>query len=109
MIFRAFFDESGTSPHENKSLVMGGFVGHIDEWKQASEAWDECLQESPSINHFSRNEANMLDGQFRHWKRSAADEKVKNLAGVINFACKVSARVCSTLGLRTETRKHPKE
>src|ERR1035438_6587987 len=65
MIFRAFFDESGTSPHENKSLVMGGFVGHIDEWKQASEAWYECLQESPSINHFSRNEAKMLDGQFK--------------------------------------------
>ncbi|MGC2473178.1 MAG: DUF3800 domain-containing protein [Candidatus Sulfotelmatobacter sp.] len=83
MIFRAFFDESGTSPHENKSLVIGGFVGHIDEWKQASEAWDACLRESPSINYFSRNEANMLDGQFRHWKRSAADEKVKNLAGVI--------------------------
>jgi hypothetical protein len=83
MIFRAFFDESGTSPHENESLVMGGFVGHIDEWAQASEAWNEYLQESPSINHFSRNEANMLDGQFRRWKRSTADEKVKKLAGVI--------------------------
>jgi hypothetical protein len=83
MIFQAFFDESGTCPLENKSLVMGGFVGHIDEWEQASEAWGECLQESPPINHFSRKEASMLDGQFRHWKRSAANEKVNRLARVI--------------------------
>jgi len=44
MIFRAFFDESRTSPHENKSLVMGGFVGHIDEWKQASETWTNAYK-----------------------------------------------------------------
>lgn len=83
MIFGAFFDESGLNPHEDEALIMAGFVGHEDEWKRASEAWDQCLLESPKIDYFSRKEAIGLNGQFDRWKRPEADEKMRSLARVI--------------------------
>jgi hypothetical protein len=43
MMFRAFFDESGTDPKKNKALVLGGFLGSVEEWERASDAWDACL------------------------------------------------------------------
>jgi len=39
-VYRAFFDESGTDPDENKALVFGGFLGSVEEWERASDAWD---------------------------------------------------------------------
>ena len=32
MLFTAFFDESGVDPIKAKSLIIGGFLGHNDEW-----------------------------------------------------------------------------
>jgi hypothetical protein len=83
MIFRAFFDETAVNPHENEAMIFGGFTGHVEEWKRASDAWDECLHASPSIDYFSHNEANILDGEFLRFSRSAADEKLLTLAKVI--------------------------
>ena len=83
MIFRAFFDESGIDPLQASRLVMGGFVGHFDEWERAAVAWDECLTESPSIRYFSHHEANTLSGEFRGFSRKEADDKSRKLAHVI--------------------------
>lgn len=83
MRFRACFDESGLNPDENATLVLGGFVGHVEEWERASQAWNDCLKGHPSIDYFSHKEANGLNEQFRKFSRSAADKKITALAQVI--------------------------
>lgn len=83
MVLRAFFDESGTDPKENKALILGGFIGKVEEWERASDAWDECLRQNPSIKYFSHNEAQSLDGQFSRFRRETADAKVLTLAKII--------------------------
>lgn len=83
MTFRAFFDESGTNPNEDKVLIVAGFLGRVEEWEKAIDAWDECLHESPRIEFFKRHHAQSLEGQFQRWKRGQADAKVVALASVI--------------------------
>jgi len=82
-MFRAFFDESGLNPHEDKVLVMAGFLGRAAVWAEASDAWNACLHESPRIEYFSHREAQSLTKEFRGWPRQRADDKVLALAGVI--------------------------
>ena len=82
-MLRAFFDESGTDPKENKALIMGGFLGKVEEWERASEAWDDCLRQNPPIKYFSHNEAQSLDGEFSRFRKETADAKVLALAKTI--------------------------
>lgn len=84
LVFRAFFDESGTNPKENKALVIGGFLGRVEEWERASDAWDRCLHDKPSIDYFKHNDAQTLDGQFLKFNRTTADAKVLALAETIS-------------------------
>lgn len=83
LVFRAFFDESGTNPEENKALVMAGFLGRVEEWERASDAWDACLHQKPSIEYFKHSEAQSLDGEFLRFNRATADAKVLSLARTI--------------------------
>lgn len=83
-MFRAFFDESRTDPEKNKALVMGGFLGRVEEWERASDAWDECLHEAPDIGYFKHSEAQSLNGEFLKFNRASADKKVLALANVIS-------------------------
>lgn len=83
-MFRAFFDESGTNPLENKALVMGGFLARVEEWERASDAWDACLHDKPSIEYFKHSEAQSLGGEFRQFNRTSADAKVLALTKTIN-------------------------
>ena len=80
MVFRAFFDESGKDPVRNKALVMGGFLGRVEEWLKASDAWDEALHESPRIEYFKSSEATSLTGEFWRWRRIETDKKILSLA-----------------------------
>jgi Protein of unknown function (DUF3800) len=83
VVFKAFFDESG-GPESSKALIMGGFLGRVEEWERASDAWDECLHQSPAIEYFKRREAQGPNGQFEGWDRPSADKKVLALATVIS-------------------------
>ena|GEM_PF-1955866 len=82
-MFKAFFDESG-GPEASKALIMGGFLGRVEEWEHASDAWDECLRQSPAIDYFRHSEAQGLNEQFHGWKRADAESKVLALATVIS-------------------------
>jgi hypothetical protein len=66
---KAFFDESGLDARKDKALIIGGFLASVDEWERASDAWDECLHESPAVNYFS--------------SRKSSETKTNNLARVI--------------------------
>jgi hypothetical protein len=83
-VFRAFFDESGTNPQLNKALVLGGFLGRVEEWERASDAWDACLHENPSIEYFKHSEAQSLSSQFARFNRTSADAKVLALTKMLN-------------------------
>jgi Protein of unknown function (DUF3800) len=83
MAMRAFFDESGLNPHEDKALVMGGYLGTIEEWERTSEAWDACLSAPPAIRYFKGDEARNLQGEFFRIGRAAADQKANDLADVV--------------------------
>ena len=83
MMLRAFFDESGTNPLSDPALVMGGFLGSVEEWERATERWDEVLAESPKIDYFKRKECFSLDGQFKGFSRITADAKANALAQVV--------------------------
>lgn len=84
LVFRAFFDESNTDPQANKALVMGGFLGRVEEWERASNAWDSCLHEKPSIEYFKYSEAQSLDEEFGQFNRATADAKILALAKIIS-------------------------
>jgi hypothetical protein len=84
LVFRAFFDESATDSKANKAFVMGGFLARVEEWESASDAWDACLKEPPSIEYFKHSEAQSLSEQFARFNRTTADEKVLALATVIS-------------------------
>lgn len=83
-MFRAFFDESGTDPKKNKALVVGGFLGQVEEWERASDAWDACLHAAPSIDYFKESERKSLDGQFLKFNRVTADAKALSLARTLS-------------------------
>jgi hypothetical protein len=80
---KAFFDESGLNPHEDKALVMGGYLGTVEEWERVSEDWDECLHASPSIEYFKSDDAKNLRGEFLRFNRVTADKKISDLADIV--------------------------
>ena len=84
LVYRAFFDESGLDPKLNKGLIMGGFLGSVEEWERASDAWDACLHASPSIEYFKDSEYKSLDGEFLQFNRTTADAKILALAQTLS-------------------------
>ena len=86
VVFRAFFDESGTDRTKNKAFVMGGFLGRVEQWLKASDAWEQCLHDSPRIEYFKHSEYESLDEEFKRFNRAQADQKILALANTIgNF------------------------
>ncbi|HUB30018.1 MAG TPA: hypothetical protein VL967_09985, partial [Terracidiphilus sp.] len=83
-VFRAFFDETGRNPVEDKAFVMGGFLGRVEDWLRVSDAWDECLRETPRIEFFKHSDFMTLGGQFWKFNRQQADRKMLALATVIS-------------------------
>lgn len=84
LVYRAFFDESGLDPKLNKALIMGGFLGTVEEWERASDAWDVCLHATPSIEYFKDSEYKSLDGEFLRFNRATADAKALALAQTLS-------------------------
>jgi hypothetical protein len=83
MTLRAFFDESGLNPHEDKALVMGGYLGTVEEWEKVSQIWDDCLLAPPRIEYFKSDEAKNLRGEFLRFNRVTADRKNSDLADIV--------------------------
>ena len=55
---RAFFDESAISPEDGPFMIMAGFVGTIEDFERASDAWQDRLDDSPSIPYFHHKDRN---------------------------------------------------
>jgi hypothetical protein len=83
MALKAYFDESGLSPHGDKTLVMSGYLGTAEEQARVSEVWNACLSASPAIRYFKSDEAKNLRGEFLHFNHATAERKKNELAAIV--------------------------
>jgi hypothetical protein len=79
---QAYFDDSG-SQRGDRRLYIAGYLNSAGKWALFSEAWDEELRVSPSIEYFKMAEAFSFKNQFDGWHKSDRDEKLRGLARVI--------------------------
>jgi hypothetical protein len=84
IMFKAFFDESGTDRSKRKAFVMAGFLGRVEEWERAIVAWKEGLCEEPRIHFFKHAEYQGRRGQFQGFTREQADRKILFFATIIS-------------------------
>jgi hypothetical protein len=78
---QACIDEAGVQ-NTDEVFVLAGFLNTSDRWREFSEAWRRCMNDSPAISHFHMLEAASLSGQFTNWRRAARDAKVRLLVEV---------------------------
>lgn len=85
MMLQAFFDDSG-SKGEGQFMVLAGLFGEAEVFSAVSDDWDRHLRarHPGSIRYFKMHEACTLSGEFRHWQPEKRDEKIAQLAKVID-------------------------
>lgn len=83
MDLSAYFDDSGSETGE-RDLVFAGLVNRDDAWEHFKVAWRAALAAPPSIGHLKMVEANGLRGQFAGWTRGVRDQKLEDLAKVLD-------------------------
>ena len=79
---QAYVDESG-GKGQGSVFVFSALVSSVDHWQAFTEAWQACLDESPSVRYFKMNEAANLNGQFARFKKTERNEKVHKLCRII--------------------------
>ncbi|WP_428032800.1 DUF3800 domain-containing protein [Ancylobacter sp.] len=83
MDLSAYFDDSASDTGE-RNLVFAGLVNRDDAWEKFSVEWSAALAKTPSIGHLKMVEANGLRGQFAGWTRDLRDQKLEDLAEVLD-------------------------
>jgi len=101
MLIQAFVDDSGGKGHSDH-FVLAGLVSTAEEWANFSVEWKACLESHPAIPLFKMNEAAARRGAFERFSESARDEKLRELARVINR--RTSFMISSVM--RMEDSKH---
>jgi hypothetical protein len=82
---RAFFDDSAAESGDRR-LFIAGYINRAESWALFSDAWDEELRATPSIEYLKMSEAQNLGGQFDHrrgWDEGKRAEKLRGLVRVI--------------------------
>jgi hypothetical protein len=82
MHFERYFDDSG-SHLEAAWYVLGGFLSTAGNWGRFSDAWEGALGKEPRTEYFKMSEAHNLTGQFDGWPIRLRDQKVFELAEVV--------------------------
>ncbi len=83
---KAYIDASGMSNiRKDPILLLGGFVGVAQTWANFSDAWQAELDNPPTIEYFSLNEAfhPKHDSQFKGWDKQDIMLKINKLVNVI--------------------------
>ncbi len=93
---QAYFDDSA-SHRGDRRLYVAGYLNTTDKWALFSEAWDEELRVSPSIEYFKMAEAFSFKNQFDGWNKPDRDEKLRGLARVIRHFQPASFEVSVSL------------
>jgi hypothetical protein len=90
--FQVCADESeGPAPGTRNHFVMAGLIAHSLDWALFSDEWRACLVSGPRhLDYFKMKEAaGKPSGQFFGWSTAERDEKVRNLARIINRYVKI--------------------
>ncbi len=82
MAIQAFVDESG-GIGQGTVFVFSAMIASSENWVIFSDAWQSCLDESPSIQYFKMYEAAKRKGEFYGFSETERDNKVRKLCEVI--------------------------
>ncbi len=65
---------------------MSGLLGAAELFASVADGWDRALraQHPGAIRYFKMEEATGLKGEFAHWREEPRDEKIRQMAQVIN-------------------------
>jgi hypothetical protein len=83
MPIQAFVDDSGGRGH-SRYFVLAGLISDAERWAEFSNEWDACLKEKPSIRRFKMKDAAGCSGEFRFFKPSERDDKLRQFCRIIN-------------------------
>jgi hypothetical protein len=102
--FQCFVDDSGGRGH-SRHFVLAGLIGSSYDWAEFSDEWRACLAEKPSIRRFSMREAAARSGEFNHrrWTVEMRDDKLRQLARIINRHPRIFTYSCIDLEAHEDT------
>lgn len=83
MTAQIFVDDSGGKGH-SRHFVLVGLASTRHRWARFSLEWRACLDTTPSIRVFKMRDAASLSGEFRHFTEQQRDDRLRQLAQVIN-------------------------
>jgi hypothetical protein len=85
LTLQAIYDDSGCKG-TGRYLVVGGLLGEAELFASIADEWDKWLRAKHpgSIRYFKMEEATGLTGEFRHWHPERRDEKVRQMARLID-------------------------
>jgi hypothetical protein len=82
MSLAAYFDDSMANSGDER-LIVAGYLNLGEKWDLFGKAWNECLNEPPSISYFRAVEANSRRGEFAEFTYNQRDAKVRRLSFII--------------------------
>jgi hypothetical protein len=82
LMLQASIDDSG-SDLKGPVYVLSGYLARVEEWAIFADEWDAKLKEFPAIKYFKMVEAESLKGEFAGWSVEDRDQKVIELAALI--------------------------
>lgn len=86
LTLQAYFDDSG-GKRQGRYMAMSGLFGEAEVFASLSDEWRKSL-EGPyppgRISYFKMDEACQLDGEFKDWSEEHRNQKVWQLAKLIN-------------------------
>jgi hypothetical protein len=85
LTLQAVFDDSGTRG-QGRFMAMAGVLGDADVIAALADDWDRHLRSAVHgrIRYFKLDEAVTLDGEFRHWDERKRDDKIREMARVVD-------------------------
>lgn len=92
---QVFVDESG-GKGQGTVFVFSAMISSAEHWAGFFDAWQSCLDESPSIRYFKMREAANRSGEFQRFSATQRNDKVKKLcliianAGIVEHNCVVN-------------------
>lgn len=82
---------------------MAGLISHSELWAKFSDEWRACLDNYPRIGYFKMNEAAGLGGEFRRFTKLQRDNKLRELARIINRHVRAVTFSCIDLDAHADT------
>lgn len=83
MVAQVFVDDSGGNGH-SRHFVLAGLASDSERWARFSTEWRACLDKPPQIKLFKMREAASLSGEFKVFSEQQRDERLRDLAKIIN-------------------------